>query len=267
MSRLAPARLLVLTTAAVLAGGAAASASASASSEPSAPENRVEAILAEFDAVATDAGFVSDGEHQEIDDPLGLTEEDDDTSMDDCLPDSDGVIADDGTFVGQLAGAGSGEYVFTDGEPLDTDAGSWFEEETIGVVVAIVDEDATPNVLAVVQDLASDEFADCLQTAAEEWQAGRDSEREGDEGDDDEVDAPITATVSAEALDVGDAAALFGVSQTGEDDDGEELTVAVYLGTAMVGDTFIAVAYTSFDGDDNSDVVVPALEAAVAAAF
>lgn len=263
MSRLAPARLLTLTTAAVLAGSTAASAS----SEPPAPEDRLEAILAEFDAGAKEAGFVGDEEREEIDDPIGLTEVDDDTSMDECLPGSDGVIADDGTFVGQLAGASSGEYVFTDGAPLDTDAASWFEEETIGIAVAIVDEDATPNVLAVVQELASDEFADCLTAAAEEWQAGRASEREGDEGDDDSATPPVTTSVSAERLDdVGDAAALFGVSQTGEDDDGEELTVAAYLATAMVGDTFVAVVYTSFDGDDNHEVVVPALAAAVAAA-
>jgi len=232
---------------------------------PSGAAVRVDAVLAVVDEFALDAGFIYDGERRDIDDPLGLANDTDESPLMACLPDADGVIADDGGFVGQLAGSSSGAYYFTDGEETELGEMARLDHPMLTASVAIVDDEARPTLLAVVEELASEQFAECVAAAADEWKAAIEAERTAAEQD----FPAVEISLSSDDLDIGDAAVLFTTIQSGRDDDGERHSATGQVATAMAGDTLIIVTHTVYDGDDDpaaSPVIVAALEAAVDAA-
>lgn len=211
---------------------------------------RVDAAFAAIDPIATEAGFVGDDDPIAVNDPIGLAAAEEPGPGDLCLSGFEALVAEDGTFAGQLAGGTSERYYFTDDGPLPTDD-SMYELDYVEGSVAILDPAATAGFEPLVALLSGDEVEQCLSDAF-----GPAAEEEGIEN--------FEFSTSTDTLDVGDHAALFSYELSG-DVDGEAQATSTIAAIAVAGDAVVVVTYDSASTGLSPEVVTESLTAMVEA--
>jgi len=237
----------------VAVAAAAPAATVAASSVPVDPaaQARVDTALAAFDTTATDAGFVGDESPSDIYDPIGLAASEDALPYETCFSEWSGLVAEDGSFAGQVAGGTSQTFYFTDGDTLPDD-GSQYDLDYFQGTTAILATDAVEDVTSMIDGLAGDELSDCVVDAFNQL---------AEDAGIDEFKVDSTAS----PLDAGDAGTLLRIELSGTQ-DGDAQASAMTLGIAVDGDVLAIATYASGELSSVDDLLADAVEAMLTAA-